>query len=199
MDAADARAAAGQGRLQPPLPSRRSPAPPPRSTRARTASSCTSRRATGTAAGPATTASGAPSRSARAAASWSTRACTCSTSTHWLAGPLPLHSALLRTQFWDGRGRGQRGADPRAAPTTATAPWAMLHVDLDRVEEHVLTRDLLPHRQAPGRRPRALVRAAAAAHLPDEARARAAGARGDRVPRRGRLVERRVGALRAAC
>ena len=20
---------------------------------------------------------------------------------HWLAGPLPLHSALLRTQFWD--------------------------------------------------------------------------------------------------
>jgi predicted dehydrogenase len=21
--------------------------------------------------------------------------------THWLAGPLPLHSALLRTQFWD--------------------------------------------------------------------------------------------------
>jgi len=47
--------------------------------------------------------------------------------THWLAGPLPLHSALLKTQFWDTEvddnavvilGRG----DDR------TAPWAMLHV-----------------------------------------------------------------------
>jgi predicted dehydrogenase len=47
--------------------------------------------------------------------------------THWIAGPLPLHSALLRTHFWDtpvednaalvlGEGRGR------------TAPWAMLHV-----------------------------------------------------------------------
>jgi predicted dehydrogenase len=46
---------------------------------------------------------------------------------HWLAGPLPLHSALLRTQFWDtpvddnaalilGDGEVRRG------------PWAMLHV-----------------------------------------------------------------------
>jgi predicted dehydrogenase len=47
--------------------------------------------------------------------------------THWIAGPLPLHSALLRTHFWDtpvednaalilGEGQGR------------TAPWAMLHV-----------------------------------------------------------------------
>jgi predicted dehydrogenase len=47
--------------------------------------------------------------------------------THWLAGPLPLHSALLRTHFWDtqvednaalilGEGEGR------------TSPWAMLHV-----------------------------------------------------------------------
>jgi predicted dehydrogenase len=47
--------------------------------------------------------------------------------THWLAGPLPLHSALLRTQFWDmpvednaalllGESGVQRG------------PWATLHV-----------------------------------------------------------------------
>ena len=47
--------------------------------------------------------------------------------THWLAGPLPLHSALLRTSFWDmpvednaalilGAGDRRRG------------PWAMLHV-----------------------------------------------------------------------
>jgi len=46
---------------------------------------------------------------------------------HWLAGPLPLHCALLRTQFWDmpvednaalilGDGDAQQG------------PWAMLHV-----------------------------------------------------------------------
>ena len=47
--------------------------------------------------------------------------------THWLAGPLPLHSALLRTHFWEtpvednaalilGDARSRRG------------PWAMLHV-----------------------------------------------------------------------
>ena len=46
---------------------------------------------------------------------------------HWIAGPLPLHSALLRTQFWDtevednaalilGDGSVRRG------------PWAQLHV-----------------------------------------------------------------------
>ena len=47
--------------------------------------------------------------------------------THWLAGPLPLHSALLRTHFWDTVVEdnaalilGERDA--------RTAPWAMLHV-----------------------------------------------------------------------
>jgi predicted dehydrogenase len=47
--------------------------------------------------------------------------------THWLAGPLPLHSALLRTHYWDTPvednaalilGQGQ----------SRTGPWAMLHV-----------------------------------------------------------------------
>ncbi len=47
--------------------------------------------------------------------------------THWLAGPLPLHCALLRTHFWDTPvednaalllGRGD----------SRTGPWAMLHV-----------------------------------------------------------------------
>jgi len=47
--------------------------------------------------------------------------------THWLAGPLPLHSALLRTHFWDAPvednaalilGDGESRSDP----------WAMLHV-----------------------------------------------------------------------
>ena len=46
---------------------------------------------------------------------------------HWLAGPLPLHSALLRTQFWDTQVEDNAalilgdGDDRRAA-------WAMLHV-----------------------------------------------------------------------
>jgi predicted dehydrogenase len=47
--------------------------------------------------------------------------------THWLAGPLPLHSALLRTHFWD------MPVEDNAAlllgePGHRTAPWAMLHV-----------------------------------------------------------------------
>jgi predicted dehydrogenase len=47
--------------------------------------------------------------------------------THWLAGPLPLHSALLRTQFWDTE------VDDNAAlllgtPDDRLAPWALLHV-----------------------------------------------------------------------
>jgi predicted dehydrogenase len=46
---------------------------------------------------------------------------------HWIAGPLPLHAAILRTHFWDTPvednaalllGRGE----------TRTGPWAMLHV-----------------------------------------------------------------------
>jgi predicted dehydrogenase len=47
--------------------------------------------------------------------------------THWLLGPLPLHSALLRTQFWD------TPVDDNAAlllgeSNSRTAPWATLHV-----------------------------------------------------------------------
>ena len=46
---------------------------------------------------------------------------------HWLAGPLPLHSALLRTQFWD------TPVEDNAALILGEAgsrsdPWAMLHV-----------------------------------------------------------------------
>jgi predicted dehydrogenase len=46
---------------------------------------------------------------------------------HWISGPLPLHSALLRTQFWDVSVEDNAAlilgvADDRAAP------WAMLHV-----------------------------------------------------------------------
>ncbi len=47
--------------------------------------------------------------------------------THWLAGPLPLHSALLRTHFWD------TPAEDNAALILGDAhgrraPWALLHV-----------------------------------------------------------------------
>ena len=47
--------------------------------------------------------------------------------THWLAGPLPLHSALLRTHFWD------TPVEDNAAlilgeTDDRTAAWAMLHV-----------------------------------------------------------------------
>jgi predicted dehydrogenase len=46
---------------------------------------------------------------------------------HWLAGPLPLHCALLRTQFW------QTQVEDNAALILGEAglrsgPWAMLHV-----------------------------------------------------------------------
>jgi predicted dehydrogenase len=47
--------------------------------------------------------------------------------THWLAGPLALHSALLRTHFWD------TPVEDNAAlilgeARSRTDPWAMLHV-----------------------------------------------------------------------
>jgi predicted dehydrogenase len=46
---------------------------------------------------------------------------------HWLAGPLPLHSALLRTHFWD------TPVEDNAAlilgeAQSRTDPWAILHV-----------------------------------------------------------------------
>ena len=46
---------------------------------------------------------------------------------HWIAGPLPLHSAILRTHFWD------TPVDDNAAlllgeGDSRTGPWAMLHV-----------------------------------------------------------------------
>jgi predicted dehydrogenase len=46
--------------------------------------------------------------------------------THWLAGPLPLHSALLRTHFWD-MPVEDNAALILGAADTRTGPWAMLH------------------------------------------------------------------------
>lgn len=46
---------------------------------------------------------------------------------HWIAGPLPLHSALLRTQFWD-MPVEDNAALLLGATRPRDAPWAMLHV-----------------------------------------------------------------------
>jgi predicted dehydrogenase len=47
--------------------------------------------------------------------------------THWLAGPLPLHSALLRTHFWDTPVE-DNAALILGSRDSRTEPWAMLHV-----------------------------------------------------------------------
>jgi predicted dehydrogenase len=46
---------------------------------------------------------------------------------HWIAGPLPLHSALLRTHFWD-TAVEDNAALVLGAADSRTDPWAMLHV-----------------------------------------------------------------------
>ncbi len=46
---------------------------------------------------------------------------------NWLAGPLPLHSALLRTQFW-GIDVEDNAALLLGEPAARGGPWAMLHV-----------------------------------------------------------------------
>ncbi|HXP37635.1 MAG TPA: Gfo/Idh/MocA family oxidoreductase [Solirubrobacteraceae bacterium] len=46
---------------------------------------------------------------------------------HWLAGPLALHSALLRTQFWDTPVE-DNAALVLGAAQSRSDPWAMLHV-----------------------------------------------------------------------
>ena len=47
--------------------------------------------------------------------------------THWIAGPLPLHCALLRTHFWDTEVE-DNAALILGAADERSAPWAMLHV-----------------------------------------------------------------------
>jgi predicted dehydrogenase len=46
---------------------------------------------------------------------------------NWLAGPLPLHSALLRTQFWDADVE-DNAALLLGESDARSGPWAMLHV-----------------------------------------------------------------------
>ncbi|HEV7528645.1 MAG TPA: Gfo/Idh/MocA family oxidoreductase [Solirubrobacteraceae bacterium] len=47
--------------------------------------------------------------------------------THWIAGPLPLHSALLRTQFWDAPVE-DNAALLLGDGASRESPWATLHV-----------------------------------------------------------------------
>ncbi len=47
--------------------------------------------------------------------------------THWIAGPLPLHAALLRTHFWDAPVE-DNAALLLGEATTRDAAWAQLHV-----------------------------------------------------------------------
>jgi predicted dehydrogenase len=47
--------------------------------------------------------------------------------THWLAGPLPLHSALLRTHFWNTPVE-DNAALLLGSGDSRTGSWAMLHV-----------------------------------------------------------------------
>ena len=47
--------------------------------------------------------------------------------THWIAGPLPFHSALLRTHFWDTEVE-DNAALILGAADDRRAPWAMLQV-----------------------------------------------------------------------
>jgi predicted dehydrogenase len=46
---------------------------------------------------------------------------------NWLAGPLPLHSALLRTQFWDAEVE-DNAALLLGEGGSRSGPWGMLHV-----------------------------------------------------------------------
>jgi predicted dehydrogenase len=46
---------------------------------------------------------------------------------NWLAGPLPLHAALLRTHFWDTQVE-DNAALILGEAESRVAPWAMLHV-----------------------------------------------------------------------
>ncbi|HUB73885.1 MAG TPA: Gfo/Idh/MocA family oxidoreductase [Solirubrobacteraceae bacterium] len=46
---------------------------------------------------------------------------------HWIAGALPLHAALLRTHFWDITGE-DNAALMLGEAESRSAPWALLHV-----------------------------------------------------------------------
>ena len=78
--------------------------------------------------------------------------------THWLAGPLALHSALLRTHFWD------TPVEDNAAlilgeARSRTIPWAMLHVSWTEWKNLFSLEIYCRDSQDPGGRTGALLRA----------------------------------------
>ena len=100
--AAEQRGPAGQGRLQPPLPSRASRGPSQRGPlRRATARSCTCAPATATAAGPGYEREWRADPARSGGGELIDQGMHLLDLSHWLLGPLPLHSALLRTEFWD--------------------------------------------------------------------------------------------------
>ncbi len=111
---------------------------------------------------------------------------------HWLLGPLPLHSALLRTSYWD------MPVEDNAVLTLADAgEGAVLDVprELVGVEERVRAGHLHAHDQARGQRAGRLLRAPDPAHLAHAARDGAARAGGGRLPGGRPVVGGRVGPL----
>ena len=149
-EAAERARPARQGRLQPPLPSRRSRAPSRRPARAARARSCTCAPATATAAASATSASGAPSRRVSGGGELIDQGMHLLDLSYWLLGPLPLHSrAAAHRVLGHRRSRttpslilGERDAGPvgavprRAGPSgrtcsrsRSTAATAKLQVD----------------------------------------------------------------------
>ena len=114
---------------------------------------------------------------------------------HWLAGPLPLHSALLRTQFWDTPVE-DNAALMLGEPDLRDGPWAMLHVtwtewkNMFSLEIYCRTAKLQVDGLVRSYGPQTLsiYRMKPELGPPD--------ARGARLPRRGRLVGGRMGALR---
>ena len=112
----------------------------------------------------------------------------------WLLGSLPMHSALLRTHFWDAP------VEDNAVFTLgevgpADAPWASGHVTWTEWKNMFSLEIYCRTGEAPGGRPRQVVWTAAPDDPPDASRARTARDRSRRLPARGRLLGSRMGSL----
>ncbi len=165
--------APGQGRLQPPLPSGSRARRRRRSTAGATASCCTCAARYGHGGRPGYEREWRADPARSGGGELVDQGMHLLDLSHWLAGPLPLHSALLRTEFWD------TPVEDNAAlilgePRTRTGPWAMLHVSWTEWKNLFSLEVYCRTREAPGRRARRLLRAAAPADLPHGPRARPA-------------------------
>ena len=113
---------------------------------------------------------------------------------HWLLGPLPLHSALLRTNFWSVA--VEDNAVLVLGETGETqAPWSTLHVSWTEWKNDFALEIYCRRAKLQVTGLWGSYGPQVAAHLPDGAGARPARRRGARVRRRGPVVGGRVGAL----